>query len=53
MSSFDQYALTFITSLFFDRMFAQSRNFNENNMILRYYQIRLKVVLSIDEMVGA
>ena len=34
--SFVQHALAFITSLFFDRMFAQSRNFYDNNMILRF-----------------
>ena len=34
--SFVQHTLAFITSLFFDRMFAQSRNFYENNMILRF-----------------
>ena len=34
--SFVQHTLTFITSLFLDRMFAQSRNFYENNMILRF-----------------
>ena len=33
--SFVQHTLAFITSLFLDRMFAQSRNFYENNMILR------------------
>ena len=33
--SFVQHTLAFITSLFFDRMFAQSRNFYENN-ILRF-----------------
>ena len=32
--SFVQHILAFITSLFLDRMFAQSRNFYENNMIL-------------------
>ena len=34
--SFVQHTLAFITSLFLDRMFAQSRNFYENNMILRF-----------------
>ena len=34
--SFIQHTLAFITSLFLDRMFAQSRNFYENNMILRF-----------------
>ena len=34
MISFVQHTLAFITSLFFDRMFAQSRNFSENDMIL-------------------
>ena len=33
---FAQHTLAFITSLFLDRMFAQSRNFYENNMILRF-----------------
>ena len=33
--SFAQHTLTFITSLFLDRMFAQSRNFYEISMILR------------------
>ena len=33
--SFVQHTLAFITSLFLDRMFAQSRNFYQNNMILR------------------
>ena len=36
MISFVQHTLAFITSLFLDRMFAQSRNFYENNMILRF-----------------
>ena len=34
--SFFQHTLAFITSLFLDRMFAQSRNFYDNNMILRF-----------------
>ena len=34
--SFFQHTLAFITSLFLDRLFAQSRNFYENNMILRF-----------------
>ena len=34
--SFVQHTLAFITSLFLDRMLAQSRNFYENNMILRF-----------------
>ena len=34
--SFVQHTLAFITSLFLDRMFAQSRNFYENDMILRF-----------------
>ena len=34
--SFIRRTLAFITSLFFDRMFAQSRNFYENNMILMF-----------------
>ena len=33
---FVQHTLAFITSLILDRMFAQSRNFYENNMILRF-----------------
>ena len=33
--SFAQHTLEFITSLFLDRMFAQSRNFYEISMILR------------------
>ena len=36
MISFVQHTLAFITSLFLDRMFAQSRNFYKNNMILRF-----------------
>ena len=36
MISFVQHTLAFITSLFLDGMFAQSRNFYENNMILRF-----------------
>ena len=36
MILFVQHTLAFITSLFLDRMFAQSRNFYENNMILRF-----------------
>ena len=36
MISFVQHTLAFITSLFFDSTFAQSRNFYENNMILRF-----------------
>ena len=36
MISFIQHTLAFITSLFLDRIFAQSRNFYENNMILRF-----------------
>ena len=36
MISFFQHTLAFITSLFLDRMFAQSRNFYDNNMILRF-----------------
>ena len=36
MISFVQHTLAFIISLFLDRMFAQSRNFYENNMILRF-----------------
>ena len=31
-----QHTLAFITSLFLDRMFAQSSNFNKNNIILRF-----------------
>ena len=34
--SFVQHTLAFITSFFLDRMFAQSRNFYENNMIERF-----------------
>ena len=34
--SFVQHTLAFITSFFLDRMFAQSRNFYENNMIVRF-----------------
>ena len=34
--SFVQHTLAFIASLFLDRMFAQSRNFFDNNMILRF-----------------
>ena len=34
--SFVQHTLALITSLFLDRMFAESRNFYENNMILRF-----------------
>ena len=34
--SFVQHTLAFISSLFLDRTFAQSRNFYENNMILRF-----------------
>ena len=34
--SFVQHTLTFITSLILDKMFAQSRNFYVNNMILRF-----------------
>ena len=34
--SFVQHTLAFITSLFLDKMFAQSRNFYENDMILRF-----------------
>ena len=34
--SFVQHTLAFITSLFLDRMFAQSRNFYLNNLILRF-----------------
>ena len=34
--SFVEHTLAFITSLFLDRMFAQSRNFYENNMIFRF-----------------
>ena len=45
ISSF-QYTLAFITS-FFEGMFSQSRNFNENNMILWYYQIRPRVVWKV------
>ena len=33
---FVQHTLAFINSLFLDRMFAQSRNFYENYMILRF-----------------
>ena len=44
--SFVQYTLAFITS-FLDRMFSQSRNLNENNMTLWYYQIRPKVVWKV------
>ena len=36
MISFVQHTLAFITSLFLDRTFAQSKNFYENNMILRF-----------------
>ena len=35
MISFVRHTLAFITSLFLDRIFAQSRNFYENDMILR------------------
>ena len=34
--SFVQHTLAFIISLFLNRMFAQSRNFYENNMIFRF-----------------
>ena len=34
--SFVQHTLAFITSLFLDRMFAQSMNFYENNIISRF-----------------
>ena len=34
--SFVQHTLAFITSFFLDRMFAQSRTFYENNMIVRF-----------------
>ena len=34
--SFIQHTLALITSLLLDRLFAQSRNFYENNMILRF-----------------
>ena len=34
--SFVQHTLAFITSLFLDRMFAKSRNFYGNNIILRF-----------------
>ena len=36
-----QYTLAFISS-FFDRVFSQSVNFYENNLILWHYQIRPK-----------
>ena len=36
MISFVQHTLVFISSFFLDRMFAQSRNFYENNMILSF-----------------
>ena len=46
--SFVQHTLAFISSLFLDRMVAQSRNFYENNMISgSYYQIQPKVVLKV------
>ena len=34
--SFVQHTLAFIASLLLDRLFAQSRNFHEINMILRF-----------------
>ena len=46
--SFVQHTLAFITSLFLDKMFAQSRNFYENNMILRFVlSTQPKVVLKV------
>ena len=36
MISFIQHTLVFFTSLFFDRMFVQSRISYENNMVLRF-----------------
>ena len=41
-----QFTLSFIIT-FFEGMFSQRRNFNENNMILWYYQIQPKVVCKV------